>query len=134
MELFRIAEKEYLEIIGPGEPDSIQHTDEEVPNRKLCFGGLKHQFIDIDGERTCNECGLVSGSAPYVSEYGCWDRAGVDSPDKSSVSFKFDNFCQRKNLTAHGLLGGRVREVVESIRRICEAEEPRGKRLPNLNM
>jgi hypothetical protein len=122
MELFRISEKEYLDSIGPQEPDSFQHTDEEVPNRKLCFGGLKHQFIGIDGEWTCNECGLVSGPTFPVSEYGCWDRAGMHGPDKSSVSFKIDSFCNRKNITAYALLGGRVYEVVENIKRICEAD------------
>ena len=128
MDLSKQAEKEYLDFIGLEEPD------EEVADQKLCFGGLKHQFIGIDWEWTCNECGLVSGPTPHVSEYGCWDRAGVEGPDKSSVSFKFVSFCQRKNITAYALLGGRVYEVVKSIRRICEAEEPRGKRLPNLNI
>ena len=120
--------------IGTEESDSIQHTDEEVPNRKFCFEGLKHQFINIGGERMCNECGLVSGPAPYVSEYGCWNRARMDGPDRSSVTFKFDSFCQRKNTTAFYLFGVRTREVVENIEKICDAEKPKGKRLPNLNI
>ena len=76
---------------------------------------------------------LVSGSSPHVSEYGCWDRARMNGPDKSSVSFRYDSFCQKKNITACGLLGGRTREVLEIIE-VCEAEKPRGKRLPNLNI
>jgi hypothetical protein len=134
MDLFRQAEKEYLDSTGPEEPDSIQHTDEEVPNQKLCFGGVKHQFINIGGERTCNECVLVSGLTSHVSEYGCWNRARMNGPDRSSVTFKFNSFCQRKNITAYSLLGGRTREVLENIKKICEAEEPKGKRLPNLNI
>ena len=124
-ELFEIAEKEYLNLIGPKEPDTAQHFDEEVPNRRLCFERLKHQFIDICGEWTCNKC---------VSGYGCWNRARMDGPDRSSVSFKFDSFCQRKNITAYYLLGGRTRKILENIRKICDAEKPRGKRLPNLNI
>jgi hypothetical protein len=58
----------------------------------------------------------------------------VNGPDKSSVSFKFDSFCQRKNITAYALLGGRVREVVEIIEKVCDAEKPRGNRLTNLNI
>ena len=97
MELFEIAYKEYLDSIGQEGLDPPENPDEEVPNRRLCFGGLKHQFICIDGEWTCNECGLVFSPTPPVSEYGCWDRAGVDGPDRCSVSFKFDSFCQRKS-------------------------------------
>jgi hypothetical protein len=44
MDLFRQAEKEYLDFISSEESDSIQHPNEEVPNRKLCFEGRKHQF------------------------------------------------------------------------------------------
>ena len=134
MDLFEIAEKEYLDSIGPEDPDPPQHRSVEVPNSRLCFGGLKHQFININDESTCNECGLVSGPTPYVSEYGCWDRAGVNSPDRSSISFKFDSFCKRKNITAYGLFGGRTREVLKIIEKVCDAEKPRGKRLPNLNI
>jgi hypothetical protein len=126
MELFKIAEKEYL--------DSTRCPGEEVCNKRLCFDGLEHRFIDISGECTCAGCGLVSGPTFPVSEYVCWDRTGVDGPDKSSVSFKFDSFCQKKNITAYVLLGGRVYEVVENIKRICDAEESRGKRLPNLHI
>ena len=134
MDLFEIAYKEYLGSISQEKPDSPQHPSEEVPNKKLCFGGVRHRFISIGGERTCNECGLVSGPSPHVSGYGCWDRAGMNGPDKSSVSFRFDSFCQKKNITACGLLGGRTCEVLEIIGKVCEAEKPRGKRLPNLNI
>ena len=130
MELFRTAEKEYLEYVKQqsGAQACEQQADTEVPNQQFCFRGLKHQCIDIGGERTCNECGLVFGSTPYVTPY-----AGVNSPEKSSVSFRFDNFCQKKNITAYGLLRGRTREVLEIIEKVCDAEKPRGKRLPNLN-
>ena len=134
MDLYEIAYKEYLNSVGSEEPDSPQHPSEEVPNQKLCFEGLKHQFVSICGERACNECGLVSGLTPHVSEFGCWDRPGIDGADRSSVSFKFDSFCQRKNTTAYGLLRGRTREVVENIEKICDAEKPKRKRLPNLNI
>ena len=77
---------------------------------------------------------MVSGPTPYVSDYGCWDRAGVNSPDRSSISFKFDIFCKRKNITAYGLFGGRTREVLKIIEKVCDAEKPRGKMHPNLNI
>jgi hypothetical protein len=70
MDLFEIAYKKYLDSISQEKLDPPQDLDEEVPNRKLCFGGLKHQFIGIGGEWTCNGCGLVSGPTLPVSEYG----------------------------------------------------------------
>jgi hypothetical protein len=66
MKLFDIAEKEYLDSLGSKEPEPV-----EFPNERFCSEGRKHQFIDIDGERTCCECGLMVGRTPYVSEYGC---------------------------------------------------------------
>jgi hypothetical protein len=58
----------------------------------------------------------------------------MNGPDRTTVGFKFDSFCQRKNITAYRLLGGRVGEVVENIKKICDVEEPKRKRLPNLNI
>jgi hypothetical protein len=134
MDSFEIVYREYLDSISQEKPDLPQHPSEEVPNQKFCFEGHKHQFINIGGERTCNECGLVSGLTSHVSEYECWNRARMNGPDRSSVTFKFDSFCQRKNITAYSLLGGRTREVLENIENICDAEKPKRKRLPNLNI
>jgi hypothetical protein len=69
MDLFEIAYKESLDAISQENPDSPQHSSEEVPNQKFCFEGRKPQFVNINHERTYNECGLVSGSTTYVSEY-----------------------------------------------------------------
>jgi hypothetical protein len=133
MNLFRQAEKEYLDSLGSEEPEEkLMYTG--VPDEHFCFEGRKHQFIDINGERTCGECGLVSGPTHYVSEYGCWDRTRMNGPDKTTVGFKFDSFCQRKGITPSYLFGVKTYEVFGDIRKICDAEEPKRKRLPNLNI
>ena len=130
MDLFGQAEKEYLDFIGSEESDSIQHPNEEVPNRKLCFEGRKHQFININGEKTCNECGLVSGPVPFVSEYGCWNRAVMKGPDRSSISYRYENFFRRRNITDWG----DKFKIAKCIREVYNAEEPKKGRLPNLNI
>jgi hypothetical protein len=40
MDLFEIAYKEYLDSVGPEEPD------EEIPEQQFCSEGRKHQFIN----------------------------------------------------------------------------------------
>jgi hypothetical protein len=82
MELLEIAEKEYLDSLGPKEPEPV-----EFPNKHFCSEGCEHRFVKVDGERTCNKCGLVSGPTHYVSEYGCWDRARMNGPDRTTVEF-----------------------------------------------
>jgi hypothetical protein len=134
MDHFRQAEKEYLDFIGSEESDSIQNPNEEVPNRKLCFEGRKHQFININGAKTCNECGLVSGPVPFVSGYGCWNRAVMNGPDRSSISYRYDNFCHMRNITDFVLSGGDKFKIEKCIREVYNAEEPKKGRLPNLNI
>ena len=88
----------------------------------------------MDGEITYNKCGLVSGPTHYVSEYGCWDRARMNGPDRTTVNFKFNSFCQRKGITPDYLFRAKTYEALVDIDEICDAEEPKGKRLPNLNI
>jgi hypothetical protein len=101
---------------------------------KFCPEGGSHQFVNVNGERTCNKCGLVSGPTLDVPEYGCWNRARMDGPDRTTVGFKFNCFCQRKGITPSYLFGVKTCEALEDIRKICDAEEPKGRRLPNLNI
>jgi hypothetical protein len=41
MEIFEIAEKEYLDFIGPKEPEPM-----EFPNGHFCSEGRKHRFVE----------------------------------------------------------------------------------------
>jgi hypothetical protein len=118
MDLFRQAEKEYLEYVKQqsGAQPCEQQADTEVPNQQFCFEGRKHQFININEERTCNDCGLVSGPV-FVSGYGCWDRAAMRGPDRSSVSHRFENFCRRRNITDFVLSEGDKFEIIKILRR-----------------
>jgi hypothetical protein len=130
MELFEIAEKEYLDFLGPKEPEPVK-----FPNKHFCSEGRKHQFIDINGERTCGECGLVSGPTYYVSDYGCWDRAIMKRPYKEATTYsKVVGFIIRKGVKSEVLFGSGASEVIEKIVSACDAEKPKGKRLPNLNI
>ena len=89
----------------------------------------------MDGERTCNECGLVSGPTHYVSEYGCWDRTIIKRSYKEATTYsKVIGFIIRKGVTSYDLFGSRAFEVIEKIVTTCDAERPKGKRLPNLNI
>ena len=129
MELFEIAEKEYLDSLGPKEPEPV-----EFPNKHFCSEGCEHRFVKVDGERTCNKCGLVSGPTHYVSEYGCWDRALMKRLCKATTYSKVIGFIKRKGVSSDDLFGRRASEVIEKIVSACEAERPEGKRLPNLNI
>ena len=135
MVLFRQAEKEYLEYVKQqsGAQACEQQADTEVPNQQFCFEGRKHQFININGIRTCNDCGLVSGPV-FVPGYNCWDRAAMRGPDKSSVSHRYENFCRRRNITDFVLSEGDKFEIIKNIEEVYNAEEPKGSRLPNLNI
>jgi hypothetical protein len=172
-DLFKLAEKEYLNFPGPNKPEKpekkLVYTRE--PDKHFFFEGREHQFKSISGERTCNNCGLVSGPISLVSEYGCWKRAikkyqnkaivknpdttTVKNPDttiaknpdtavvknlntriqsKTDISFKYESFCVRRNIP-NSVLSVRDRSrIVENIRKIDDAEKPRKKTLPNLNI
>ena len=140
MELFDIAEKEYLDSLGPREPEPV-----EFPNERFCSEGCEHRFIGIDGERTCRECGLMVGRTRYVSEYGCWDRAIMKRKYiPATIREKVRSFIVKKEMSGqylfretprqYPILGGVVGEVMNWVVYICEAEEPREKRIPNLNI
>ena len=128
MKLFDIAEKEYLDSLDLKEPEPV-----EFPNKHFCSEGRKHQLIDIDGERTCRECGLMVGRTRYVSEYGCWDRT-IMRCKPATVDSKVYGFIKRKGVSGYELFGKGSSEIINKIVIVCEAEEPRGKRLPNLNI
>ena len=130
MELFKIAEKEYLDSLGPKEPEPVK-----FPNKHFCSEGRKHCLVEVDGQRTCNDCGLVVGPTHYVSEYGCWDRAIMKRPCKEATSYsKVVGFIKSKGVSSDDLFGRRASEVIEKIVSACDAEKPKGKRLPNLNI
>ena len=126
MELFDIAEKEYLDLLASKEPVKF-------PNKHFCSEGRKHQLIDIDGERTCRECGLVVGRTRYVPEYGCWDRA-IMKRKPATIDSKVYSFVKRKGVSGYELFGKGSSEIINKIVVVCEAEESKGKRLPNLNI
>jgi hypothetical protein len=131
MELFKKAEKEYLDSLGPKEPEPVK-----FPKKHFCSEGRKHQFIDTNGERTCHHCGLVSGPTHYVSDYGCRDRAIMKRPYKEATTYsKVVGFIVRKKcVSSYDLFGSRAPEVIEKIVSACDAERPKGKRLPNFNI
>jgi hypothetical protein len=118
MELFDIAEREYLDLLASEEPVKF-------PDRHFCSEGRKHQLIDIDGESTCRECGLIVGRTRYVSEYGCWDRIIMCKP--ATVDSKVYGFIKRKGVSGYELFGKGSSEIINKIVIVCEAEEPRGR-------
>ena len=126
MKLFDIAEREYLDLLSSREPV-------EFPDKHFCSEGRKHQLIDINGRRTCRECGLEVGPTHYVSDYGCWDRAIMTSKP-ATIESKVYGFIRRKGVLKHELFGRGSSEVINKIVNICSKEKPRGKRLPNLNI
>jgi hypothetical protein len=129
MELFRVVEKEYLDSLDPKEPEPV-----EFPNKHFCSEGHRHQLIDIDGERTCRECGLIVGKTRYVSGYGCWDRAIMRSKP-ATIESKVYGFIRRKGVSGYELFRGRgSSDVVNMIVAVCESEKSSGVRLPNLNI
>jgi hypothetical protein len=56
----------------------------------------------------------------------------MNGPDRTTVEFKFNSFCQRKGITPSYLFRAKTYEAFGDIEKICDAEE--GKRLPNLNI
>jgi hypothetical protein len=128
MKLFDIAEKEYLDFLGPGEPEPV-----EFPNECFCFEGHRHQVIDINVEKTCRECGLILGRTGYVSEYGCWDRAIMRSKPATTES-KVYGFIRRRGVSGYELFGEGSPCIINKIVSVCGGERPKGKRLPNLNI
>ena len=128
MKNFRIAEKEYLDSLGPKEPEPV-----EFPNERFCSEGCEHQFIGINEKRTCCKCGLETGPTHYVSDFGCWDRAIMGRKPATTYS-KVCGFIGRKGVSEYSLFGKGSSEVINKIVVVCEAEEPKGKRLPNLNI
>jgi hypothetical protein len=47
---------------------------------------------------------------------------------------KFNSFCQRKGITLDYLFRAKTYKAFGDIEKICDAEEPKGKRLSNLNI
>jgi hypothetical protein len=82
---------------------------------------------------TCDSCGLETNPV-FVSKYNCWDTAIPRDQDKSSISHRYKNFCRRRNITDFVLSGGDKFKIAECIREVYNAEEPKGSRLPNLNI
>jgi hypothetical protein len=107
MELFEIAEKEYLDSHGPKEPEPV-----EFPNKHFCSEGREHRFVEVDGQRTCNDCGLVVGPTHYVFDYGCWDRALMKRLYKATTYSKVVGFIERKDVSSYDLFGSRASEVI----------------------
>jgi hypothetical protein len=128
MKNFRIAEKEFLDSLGPKEPEPV-----EFPNKHFCSEGRKHQLIDIDGGRTCHECGLIVDRTHYVSGYGCWDRAIMRSKP-ATLESKVYGFIKRKGVSEYELFAKGSSDVINRIVAVCESEKPKGKGLPNLNI
>ena len=126
MKLFDIAEKEYLDFLASKEPV-------EFPNERFCSEGCEHQFIGINGKRTCCKCGLEVGRTSYVSEYGCWDRA-IMKRKPATIDSKVYGFIERKGVSGYELFGKGSSEIINKIVVVCISEEPNGKRLPNLNI
>ena len=127
MRLFKIAEREYLDLLASEEPVSF-------PNRHFCYEGRNHQIIDIDGERTCRECGLILGRTHYVSEYGCCDRVIIRSKP-ATIESKVYGFIRRKGVSGYELFGRMESyDVINRIVAVCESEKSNGGRLPNLNI
>jgi hypothetical protein len=106
----------------------------EFPNGHFCSEGRKHLFVEVDGMRVCEDCGLEVGPTHYVSEYGCWNRAIMKRLYKATTLSKVCGFIKRKGVTSYDLFGERSFEVINKIVLICDAERPEGKRLPNLNI
>jgi hypothetical protein len=134
MDNFRQAEKEYLDSLGPKKPEEKQvYTG--VPDKHFCLEGRKHQFINISGERTCNNCELITEPVPPVSDYGCWDTAKMKAQSKiNSISDRFESFCTRRKITYSVLPTYERRLIVRSIQEVYDAEKPKKKTLPNLNI
>jgi hypothetical protein len=128
MKLFDKAEKKYLDSLDPKEPGPV-----ELPNERFCSEGYEHQFIGINGKRTCCKCGLEVGPTRYVSDFGCWDRA-IMRRKPATIESKVYGFIKRKGVSEYELFGEGSSEVINKIVNICDKEKPKGKRIPNLNI
>ena len=132
MDLFRQVEKEYIDLMGIKGIDKRPNV--EASDQQLCFEGHKHQFINLSGVMTCDLCGLETTYPVFVSDYNCWDTAIPRGQDKSSISHRYGNFCRRRNITDFVLSGKEKYEIVKNIKKVYDAEELKGSRLPNLNI
>jgi hypothetical protein len=131
MDLFRQAEKEYLDQSNIKAVN--QQSNIEACEQQLCFEGRKHQFINLSGVMTCDSCGLETYPF-FVSGYNCWDTAIPRGQDKSSISCRYENFCYKGNITDFVLSGKEKYEIVKNIKKVYDAEEPKRRTLPNLNI
>ena len=131
MDLFRQAEKEYLDLMGIKGVDKQPNV--EASDQQLSFKGRKHQFVNLSGVMTCDSCGLETNPV-FVPVYNCWDTAIPRGQDKSSISHRYGNFCRRRNITDFVLSGGDKFEIIKNIEEVYNAEESKGSRLPNLNI
>ena len=89
--------------------------------------------MNLSGVMTCDSCGLETNPV-FVPGYNCWDTAIPRGQDKSSISHRYDNFCCKRNITDFVLSGEEKYEIVKNIKKVYDAEEPKGSRLPNLNI
>ena len=125
--LFRQAEKEHLDLLASKEPV-------EFPNKHFCSEGRKHQFVPINWEWTCRECGLIIGKVhDPCYDYDCWNSVIVRR-QKLSISDRFESFCTRRKITHYDLSAHERCLIEENIQKVCKAEEPKMKSLPNLNI
>ena len=129
--LFRQAEKEYLDLTGIKGVD--KQSNVEASDQQLCFKGRKHQFVNLSGVMICHSCGLENYRL-FVPEYNYWDAAIPRGQNKSCISHRYGNFCRRKNITDFVLSGKEKYEIVKNIKKVYDAEEPKGSRLPNINV
>ena len=123
LDLFSQAEKEYLDqssIKAVNQQSNIEASDQQ-----LCFKGRKHQFVNLSGVMTCDSCGLETNPV-FVLGYNCWDTAIPRGQDKSSISYRYENFCRRRNITDFVLSGEKRHEIVKNIEKVYNAEEPKG--------
>jgi hypothetical protein len=75
----------------------------------------------------------VVGRTNYVSDFGCWDRA-IMGHKPATIREKVYGFIKRKGVSGYELFGKVSPGVINRIVNICGKEEPKGKRLPNLNI
>lgn len=80
-------------------------------------------------------------------EYGCQNKATTKNPSKaatkktvvkdlnmSDIDFKYEGFCKRMGIT-YSMLSVKDRSrIMEDIKKVHDAEEPKMKSLPNLNI
>jgi hypothetical protein len=52
----------------------------------------------------------------FVLEYDCWNRAVMKGPDRCSISYRYENFCRRRDITDFVLSGGDKFRIAKCIR------------------